>query len=81
MARFIFGGSNTHQTENISSQIDCFRQTFDTSTNFDSDSLKVYYNGIRQITNVTVTIVDDNSFTLSFIPPAGTYILVDYISA
>lgn len=78
MAGFLFGGSSTDITDNLTAQIDGLADTFTTTGSFLPDSLKVYYNGVRQITGVTVTVVGSNQFRLSFVPGAGDYLLVDY---
>jgi len=72
----ISGDSNMTK-ENLSSQCNGTRTTFTTNANFDSDSLRVYYNGIRQ--TGAFSIVSDNQFELSFTPQSGELLEVDYI--
>jgi hypothetical protein len=71
--------SGSETTENLSNQIDGVKTTFTTSNKYVSGKLRVYYNGIREITGVTVTeSVSRTTFTLSFSPLAGDYLIVDY---
>ena len=70
--------TETTKSKNLSDQIDGSETTFVTPQNFVASSLKVYYNGVRQFTGVSITVATRNSFTTSFVPQVGDYIFVDY---
>tara|TARA_R100001163_G_scaffold61175_1_gene50968 strand:+ start:134 stop:388 length:255 start_codon:yes stop_codon:yes gene_type:complete len=82
MAYFIFQTSTTGTTdmeqENLTSQINGSNDTFTVSVNFDSTSLRVYYNGIRQ-TNDFFSTISNNQFQLTFSPATGDKLEIDYI--
>ena len=64
--------------ENLSSQINDSNTIFAVSESFKEASLRVYFNGVRQIVGVTVTINSSTQFELSFTPVSGEYLTVDY---
>ena len=70
-------GESDMTKENISSQCNGTRTTFTLNANFESSSLRVYYNGIRQ--TGAFSIVSDNQFQLSFTPQSGDLLEVDYV--
>lgn len=73
------GSSGAEVTENLSNQIDGVNTTFTTNHKFVAGSLRVFYNGIREILNVTVTEnAGRTSFSLTFNPLSGDYLIVDY---
>jgi hypothetical protein len=78
MAYFLYGTGGRPVSENLSSQIDGFTATFTSTINYDRDTLHVYYNGQRQFEGITVTILSNNSFRLSFVPLVGTYVFIDF---
>lgn len=84
MAAFIFSISTTGTTdmeqENLTSQINGSNDTFTVSVNFVSDSLRVYYNGIRQ-TNDFFSITSNNQFQLTFTPITGDKLEIDYVAS
>jgi len=63
----------------LSSQIDGVSQTFVTPDAFNTNTLVVYYNGVRQRTGVEITVVDARTFTTSFVPETGTVLVAVYI--
>lgn len=65
--------------ENLTSQIDGTKQTFGLSRNAESGSVRVYWNGLRQIVGVTFSEVTPTTIYLDFIPQAGDYLSVEYI--
>lgn len=69
-------GSGSNTTENLSNQIDGVKTSFTTSDKFVSGTLKVYYNGLREV-DVTAA-ASRTSFTLSYNPLAGDHLIVDY---
>ena len=72
-------GDSDMTKENISSQCNGTRTTFTINANFESDSLRVYYNGIRQ--TGAFSIISDNQFELSFTPQSGDLLEVDYVAS
>ena len=62
-----FGGGT--KEEDVSSQIDGVIQTFVTTDAFDSSSLVIYWNGVRQRTGVEITVVNGRTFTTQFTAP------------
>lgn len=73
-------GENMQQ-EDLSSQTNGSNQTFTVSVPFDSDSLRVYWNGIRQQINETITVQSITTFSTSFTPNTGDYIFIDFTPA
>ena len=67
--------------EDLSTQCDGSRTTFTVSEAFDSDSLRVYWNGIRQQIGETITVVSSTTFTTTFTPSADHYLFIDYTRA
>ena len=78
MPRFLYSSSSKPEIENITSQIDGVKNEFVSTKNFDLQRLSVYYNGVRQITGVSVTILNNSTFRLSFVPTSGTHLLIEY---
>ena len=64
--------------DDVSTQINGVTQTFVTTQAFNTDSLVVYYNGVRQRTGVEITVVDARTFQTSFIPLSGTVLVAVY---
>lgn len=71
-------GGEEMKKENITSQINGTRTTFTVSEEYKSGSLRVYYNGIRQIEDETFTETSSTSFTLTFTTITGDYLTIDY---
>jgi hypothetical protein len=67
--------------EDLSSQCDGQTTTFTVSEAFDSDSLRVYWNGIRQQIGETITVSSSTTFTTTFTPSADHYLFIDYTRA
>ena len=66
--------------ENLTSQLDSERTQFQISGNYQTNSLRVYYNGVRQVQGEHFTEVTDQSFSVSFTPQTGDFINVEYVS-
>jgi hypothetical protein len=66
-------------TENLTSQVNGSNQVFNTKNNYESGTLKVYWNGQRQH-DVTITELTSTTFRTTFIPLVGNSIVVDYLS-
>lgn len=73
-------GANMKQ-EDLSDQCDGSTTTFTVSEAFDQDSIRVYWNGIRQQIGETITVTSSTTFTTTFTPDTGHYIFVDYVQA
>jgi|TARA_Y100000401_G_scaffold114819_1_gene117419 hypothetical protein len=70
--------SNNSVESDLSSQINGVTQSFVTPLAFNTDSLVVYYNGVRQRTGVEISIVDARNFTTTFTPQSGTVLVAVY---
>lgn len=64
--------------ENITSQIDGVKTVFLTAIAYESGSIRVYWNGIRQIKNVTFSELSSTQIQLDFTPQTGDYLTIDY---
>lgn len=73
------GASGTQKTQDFSSQLNGSKTSFVISETFSSNSVKVYYNGVRQSgSSVTETA---SGFTISFAAPqSGESLIADYQS-
>lgn len=84
MFRFAFilseGGSSSNMKQaDLTGQINGERTTFTIPENYITGSIRVYYNGIRQVFNDTFTEPNQNQINLLFTPQTGDYLTVDYI--
>tara|TARA_Y100000114_G_scaffold2175_1_gene1788 strand:- start:398 stop:652 length:255 start_codon:yes stop_codon:yes gene_type:complete len=79
---FIFSGTGGGDMtkENLTSQVDSERTQFQISGNYQTNSLRVYYNGVRQVQGEHFTEVTDQSFSVTFTPQTGDFINVEYVS-
>ena len=76
---YIIGGGGSDMVKaDLTSQIDGEKTIFIVPEVYTSGSLRVYYNGIRQVLNVTFTETTTTTFTLNFIPESGNYLTIDY---
>mgnify|MGYP003118333560 CR=1 FL=1 len=66
---------------NLTSQIDGSNYDFTMPEAFKSGSLRVYWNGLRQITGVSITVLSSTEFQTSFTPGDGDYLIADYYPA
>tara|TARA_Y100001973_G_C5194750_1_gene333429 strand:+ start:1391 stop:1660 length:270 start_codon:yes stop_codon:yes gene_type:complete len=77
-----FGSEGTFgsglQEEDVSSQINGVTQTFVTASAFDTTSIVIYWNGVRQRTGVEITVVNAKTFTTQFIAPNGSTLVAVY---
>ena len=81
MGTFLFTvstGEEELKKQNVSSQINNNRTVFTVQEDYKSGSLRVYYNGIRQITSVSFTETSSTTFTTTFTPQTGDYLTIDY---
>jgi len=82
MAGFIYtvsiGNEEEMKKENLTSQINGSRTTFTVQEEYKTGSLRVYYNGVRQIEDETFSETTSTTFTLTFTTIAGDYLSIDY---
>ena len=80
MSVFVFGTGKGEEvkTTNVTAQIDGETQNFTVPETYKAGSLKVYWNGVRQIKDVTITELTSTTFSVSFVPLVGDYLLIDY---
>lgn len=74
------GGGGSMTKENVSSQVNSERTNFTISGNYETNSLRVYYNGVRQVQGEHFTETTDSSFSTNFTPQTGDFINVEYVS-
>ena len=75
------GGGEEVKKANLSGQIDGSNQSFTVPEAYVSNSLRVYYNGVRQVKDVSYTETNTTTFTVSFTPVSGEYITIDYVAS
>lgn len=75
------GGGDDVKKANLTGQVDGSNQVFIVPETYVSNSLRVYYNGIRQVKDVSYTETNTTTFTLSFTPASGEYITIDYVAS
>lgn len=73
------GGGSDMEKANLTSQINGERTGFTIPENYRSGSLRVYYNGIRQVVGENFSETNSTSFNLNFTPQTGDLLEVDYI--
>jgi hypothetical protein len=79
MARLLYSDGISELLQfDITDQIDGITQSFNTSSSMNQDSLRVYYNGIRQSPD-DISFNSSTSFSLSFVPQVGDYLFIDYV--
>ena len=81
MAGFIYTvttGGEEMKKQNVTSQINGTRTTFTVQEEYKTGSLRVYYNGVRQIEDETFTETTSTTFTLTFTTITGDYLSIDY---
>ena len=82
MAFLLFGkrtgdGADMKQA-NVTSQIGSSNQSFTVPEEYIAGSLRVYYNGVRQVEGESVNEHNSTTFTTVFIPITGDYLTIDY---
>ena len=63
---------------NLTGQITGSNAVFTVPEEYQTGSLRVYYNGVRQIESTTFSETTSTTFTLTFTPVLGDYISIDY---
>ena len=86
MFRFAFfinesgGDGGDMKQADLSSQCNGSNTSFTIPENYQAGSLRVYYNGIRQVEGETFSEHNSTTFTTKdFTPESGDYLTVDYI--
>ena len=64
----------------LSSQITGSNTSFTVPEEYQAGSLRVYYNGVRQVEGETFDEYNSTTFTTSFTPETGDYITIDYVA-
>ena len=72
-------GGNKLKTNDLSSQINGSNTDFTTTEPFESGSLSVFWNGLRQSAN-EITELTSSSFPISTAPQSGGSVVVQYYS-
>ena len=82
MAGFIYtvstGNEEEMKKQNVTSQINGSRTTFTVQEEYKTGSLRVYYNGVRQIEDETFSETTSTTFTVTFQTITGDYLSIDY---
>lgn len=82
MAGFIYtvstGNEQEMKKQNVTSQINGSRTTFTVQEEYKTGSLRVYYNGVRQIEDETFSETTSTTFTVTFQTITGDYLSIDY---
>lgn len=82
MAGFIYtvstGSEEEMKKQNVTSQINGTRTTFTVQEEYKTGSLRVYYNGVRQIEDETFSETTSTTFTVTFQTITGDYLSIDY---
>ena len=74
------GGGDDMTKADLSSQVDGEKQQFTVPEIYVSGSLRVYYNGIRQIQAVTYNENTNTTFSFTFTPLTGSKVEIDYVA-
>ena len=73
----ILSGEDLKQA-NLSSQINGSNQNFTIPESIKSGSLRVYWNGLRQVSSNTYSELTSTTFSTTFTPVNGDFIVVEY---
>ena len=75
-------GGETMKQADLSSQCDGSNTSFTLPEEYQAGSLRVYYNGVRQVEGETFDEHNTTTFTTTdFTPETGDYLTVDYIAS
>ncbi len=83
MAFFLFsiqsGTEEEMKQADLSSQCNGINTSFTVPENYKAGSLRVYYNGVRQVEGETFSEHNSNTFTTTgFSPETGAFLTIDY---
>lgn len=73
------GAADNMKQADLTSQVNGERNVFTVPENYQTGTIRVYYNGLRQVKNDHFTEPNQNQVTLLFTPQTGDFITVDYI--
>lgn len=74
------GGAEMKKAD-LTSQVNNSRTIFLVPSAYIPDSLRVYYNGVRQESGNGYSETSSTTFTLNFVPQSGETISIDYQEA
>lgn len=74
-------GGGALSKENLTSQITGSASQFTISEDIELGSLRVYWNGIRQVESNSFNELTSTTFLTSFTPISGDTLIVEYIPA
>ena len=82
MARFIYpkitqGGTDMTE-EDLTSDINGERTVFTVANSYEGGTLRVYWNGQRQVRGETFNETTSTTFTTTFTPNTGDFLIIDY---
>lgn len=72
-------GGGALSKENLTSQITGSATQFTISENIEAGSLRVYWNGIRQVSSTSFNEINLTTFSTTFTPLSGDTLIVEYI--
>jgi hypothetical protein len=84
MARFIYPKIQTGDNmteEDLTTYINGERTVFTLANSYEGGTLRVYWNGQRQVRGETFTETTNQTFTTTFTPNTGDFLIVDYTQA
>ena len=84
MARFIYPKIQTGDNmteEDLTTYINGERTVFTVANTYEGGTLRVYWNGQRQVRGETFTETTGTTFTTTFTPNTGDFLIVDYTQA
>ena len=67
--------------EDLTTYINGERTVFTVANSYEGGTLRVYWNGQRQVRGETFTETTSTTFTTTFIPLTGDFLIVDYTQA
>lgn len=82
MATFIYpkiqeGGADMTE-EDLTSDINGERTVFTVANSYEGGTLRVYWNGQRQVRGETFSETTSTTFTTTFTPVSGDFLIIDY---
>ena len=82
MATFIYpkiqeGGADMTE-EDLTSDINGERTVFTVANSYEGGTLRVYWNGQRQVRGESFSETTSTTFTTTFVPVLGDYLIIDY---
>jgi hypothetical protein len=84
MAYFLFSSTTSSQSDmkqaDLTSQISGSNQSFTLPESYVSGSLRVYWNGVRQVVGESYSEHNATVFNTVFTPQNGDFITVDYVA-